>query len=113
MPNPNDTLEQFNESERPAFDIAKLSLKVWENMHHELDLIEADNLEQFIQRDRATFDTGIPSFEAWSNGLSPEEKFSRSFQRSDRLMNIPAWGCPAYVLQPALQDGKKLSKWKP
>ena len=48
-----------------------------------------------------------------NDGLSPEEKFSRSFQRSDRLMNIPVWGCPACALQPTLQDGKKLSKWKP
>lgn len=23
------------------------------------------------------------------------------------------WGCPAYVLDPKLQDGKKLPKWKP
>ena len=28
-------------------------------------------------------------------------------------MNIPVWGCPAHALQPTLQDGKKLSKWKP
>ena len=47
-----------------------------------------------------------------NDGLSPEENFSRMFQRSDRLMNIPAWGCPACVLQPTLQDGKKLGHLK-
>jgi hypothetical protein len=26
---------------------------------------------------------------------------------------IPVWGCPAYVLMPTLQDGKKLPKWQP
>ncbi len=48
-----------------------------------------------------------------NEGLSPEEKFARSFKRTDRLINIPVWGCPTYVLQPTLQDGKKLPKWQP
>ena len=26
---------------------------------------------------------------------------------------IHVWGCPAYVLDPVLQAGKKLPKWKP
>ena len=46
-------------------------------------------------------------------GLSPEEKFSQSFHGTNRLSNLPVWGCPAYVLQPQLQDKKKLPKWEP
>eukprot|EP00980_Cylindrotheca_fusiformis_P019967 scaffold7036_cov69-Cylindrotheca_fusiformis.AAC.1 len=47
------------------------------------------------------------------DGLSPEEKFSRSLKAADRLHKLPVWGCPAYVLQPTLQDAKKLPKWQP
>ena len=48
-----------------------------------------------------------------NDGLSPEEKFARSVHGTDRLQNLPVWGCPVCVLQPTLQDGKKLPKWKP
>ena len=29
------------------------------------------------------------------------------------LRNGKTWGCPTYVLDPKLQDGKKLAKWSP
>ena len=29
------------------------------------------------------------------------------------LRSEKTWGCPAYVLDPKLQDGKKLPKWDP
>ncbi|MGH7955352.1 MAG: hypothetical protein ACREOZ_05270, partial [Gloeomargaritales cyanobacterium] len=29
------------------------------------------------------------------------------------LQGTHVWGCPTYVLDPTLQDGKKLPKWKP
>ena len=29
------------------------------------------------------------------------------------LRRLHPWGCPVYVLEPTLQDGKKLPKWKP
>ena len=29
------------------------------------------------------------------------------------LGRMPVWGCPTYVLDPRLQDGKKIPKWKP
>lgn len=46
--------------------------------------------------------------------LSPVEIFSRSkFPSSLFLNRCRVWGCPAYVLDPALQDGKKLPKWQP
>ena len=48
-----------------------------------------------------------------NEGLSPEEKFARAFKSTNRLTELPVWGCPTYVLQPTLQDGKKLPKWQP
>lgn len=33
--------------------------------------------------------------------------------RSPVLHNTHVWGCPSYVLDPTLQDGKKLPKWQP
>lgn len=56
----------------------------------------------------------------WNNlprkesGLSPVEIFTGTKNASyDALLNAKVWGCPAYVLDPKLQDGKKLPKWKP
>ena len=46
-------------------------------------------------------------------GLSPEEKFAKAFKTTNRLTDLPVWGCPTYALEPTLQDGKKLPKWKP
>ena len=46
-------------------------------------------------------------------GLSPEEKFAKAFKSTNRLTDLPVWGCPTCVLEPTLQDGKKLPKWKP
>ena len=48
-----------------------------------------------------------------NESLSPEERFARAFRSTNRLENAPVWGCPIYVLQPTLQDGKKLPKWQP
>eukprot|EP00957_Ditylum_brightwellii_P102839 7836790-Ditylum_brightwellii.AAC.1 len=55
----------------------------------------------------------------WNNmpeqqtGLSPIDKFSRIILDHTNLLNLHVWGCPAYVLDPMLQDGKKLLKWNP
>jgi hypothetical protein len=55
----------------------------------------------------------------WNNtpkegvGLSPEELFSRSKGDGTEMLNSHVWGCPTYVLDPKLQDGKKLPKWEP
>ena len=55
----------------------------------------------------------------WNNlptqdGLSPSEKFFRAKVRShDHLRRAHVWGCPAYVLDPRLQDGKKIPKFDP
>ena len=46
------------------------------------------------------------------SGLSPLELFTRTkFPRHDIIRNARVWGCPVYVLDPALQDGHKLPKW--
>jgi len=45
--------------------------------------------------------------------LAPVEIHSRSkFPNYDHLSSLAVWGCPTYVLEPQLQDGKKLPKWK-
>ena len=48
------------------------------------------------------------------DGLAPEEKWTGvKFQNYDHLRRMHPWGCPSYVLNPVMQDGKKLPKWKP
>jgi hypothetical protein len=48
------------------------------------------------------------------DGLSPIEKWTATkFLNYDHLRRLHPWGCPAYVLDPKLQDGKKLPKWSP
>ena len=44
-------------------------------------------------------------------GISPIELFTGVTQKMSTLKNEHTWGCPAYVLDPKLQDGKKLPKW--
>ncbi|MGH3053715.1 MAG: hypothetical protein ACRDL7_01895, partial [Gaiellaceae bacterium] len=46
-------------------------------------------------------------------GMSPMEFFSSSRMEFQEINNAHVWGCPAYVLDPTLQDGKKLPKWQP
>lgn len=46
-------------------------------------------------------------------GLAPEEIFSGSRLNCTYLRRARVWGCPAYVLQPKLQDGRKIPKWEP
>ena len=46
-------------------------------------------------------------------GLSPEEVWSSSKSSNSAITNLHTWGCPAYVLNPRLQDGQKIPKWSP
>jgi len=48
-----------------------------------------------------------------SDGLSPLEKWTNTISDHRDLKRLHPWGCPAYVLDPTLQDGKKIPKWKP
>ena len=49
-----------------------------------------------------------------TSGLSPCKKFTgtKSPHGSNPLLSTQAWGCPAFVLDPTLQDGHKLPKFK-
>jgi Reverse transcriptase (RNA-dependent DNA polymerase) len=45
--------------------------------------------------------------------ISPLELFSKTRISSHHMQRTRVWGCPTYVLDPVLQDGKKLPKWNP
>ena len=48
-----------------------------------------------------------------TTGVAPIEIFSGvSFSTFEHLTSSHVWGCPVYVLDPKLQDGKKLPKWQ-
>ena len=47
------------------------------------------------------------------SGLSPMEIFYSTKSTHEELLNAKVWGCPVYVLEPTLQDGKKLPQWQP
>ena len=47
------------------------------------------------------------------SGLAPLEIFSSSKFQFPIVLKQHVWGCPAYVLDPPLQDGKKIPKWQP
>ena len=48
-----------------------------------------------------------------SHGLTPLEIFTGTKQGVNVLWNEKTRGCPAYVMDAKLQDGKKLPKWNP
>ncbi len=61
------------------------------------------------------------SYAAWihnntpeaSNKLAPSELFCGTNLECTLLRRARVWGCPTYVLDPRLQDGKKIPKWDP
>ena len=44
-------------------------------------------------------------------GLTPLEVFTRTKSDHRELRRAHVWGSPAFVLDPRLQDGKKIPKW--
>jgi hypothetical protein len=50
---------------------------------------------------------------ALDSGLSPHDLFSKTRWEHRRFADLHVWGCPVYVLDKTLSDGKKLPKWKP
>ena len=48
-----------------------------------------------------------------SSGLSPNDIFTGTIAPLERLSNLHVWGCPTYVLEPMIANGKKLPKWSP
>ena len=47
------------------------------------------------------------------NGLSPDEVFSGMICGCDELRRMRVFGAPCFVLDPRLQDGRKIPKWEP
>ena len=47
------------------------------------------------------------------NNFSPSDLFYGIRVPRNKLQNMHAWGCPVYVLNPSLQSGEKISRWKP
>ena len=45
--------------------------------------------------------------------MSPLELVLRTKVSRASFQDMHVWGCPCYVLEPTLQDGHKLPKWKP
>ena len=48
-----------------------------------------------------------------TTGLSPSDIFTRTRWPQRKFHDLHVWGCPVYVLEKELQDGKKIPKWKP
>jgi hypothetical protein len=48
-----------------------------------------------------------------STGLSPADIFTRTRFPLEKLHDLHVFGCPAYVLDKKLADGKKLPRWTP
>jgi hypothetical protein len=46
-------------------------------------------------------------------GLSPSDIFTRTRYALEKFHDLHVWGCPAYVLDKTIADGKKLPRWKP
>lgn len=46
-------------------------------------------------------------------GLSPSDIFTKTRWPHSRFHDLHVWGCPVYVLDKAIHDGKKIPKWKP
>ena len=48
-----------------------------------------------------------------STGLSPNDIFTRTRWNQQRFHDLHVWGCPVYVLEKTITDGKKLPRWQP
>lgn len=48
-----------------------------------------------------------------STGMCPLDLFTNMRWPQAKLHDLHVWGCPVYVLDKAISDGKKLPKWKP
>lgn len=47
------------------------------------------------------------------NNLSPYELLTQAPWERRKLQNLHVWGAPVYVLDPKIQNGKTLPRWKP
>ncbi|KAI2503664.1 hypothetical protein MHU86_10788 [Fragilaria crotonensis] len=46
-------------------------------------------------------------------GLCPADLFTKTRWEQRKLNNLHVWGCPVYVLDKMISDGKKLPRWTP
>ena len=46
-----------------------------------------------------------------TSGLTPLELLTKTKADHKDLLRSHVWGCPVFVLDPKLQDGKKIPKW--
>jgi hypothetical protein len=46
-------------------------------------------------------------------GIAPVDIFTRTRWEQRKFHDLHVWGCPVYVLDKTLQDGKKLPRWTP
>ncbi|MCE2996032.1 MAG: hypothetical protein LW863_10560, partial [Flammeovirgaceae bacterium] len=46
-------------------------------------------------------------------GLSPQDVFTKIRGKHSDFHHCHVWGCPVYVLDKTISDGKKLPRWKP
>ena len=51
----------------------------------------------------------IPSVKT---GLSPMDLWSKTRFPMQKLLSLHVWGCPVYVLEKNLADGKSIGRWK-
>jgi hypothetical protein len=48
-----------------------------------------------------------------STGVAPIDIFTRTRWEQRKFRDLHVWGCPVYVLNATMADGKKLPRWKP
>lgn len=48
-----------------------------------------------------------------ATGLSPVDLFTKTRWPQHKFHDLHVWGCPVYVLDKSISDGKKLPRWKP
>ena len=82
-------------------------------VHSVLHWPEAANLElwPYAIEHAVYLWNNLPKSGHW---MSPIELFSKTKMPDNTQLNqAHVLGCPVYVLNPHLQDGKKIPKWKP
>ena len=47
------------------------------------------------------------------SGLCPIDIFTKTRWEQRKYHDLHVWGCPVYVLEKAISDGKKIPRWKP
>ena len=46
-------------------------------------------------------------------GLSPADVFTKTRWQQRKMHDLHVWGCPVYVLDKTISDGRKLPRWTP